>query len=357
MKTLLKGIAQKIYLDQTGLADGKTIKLSIIGEDGNPLISNTDTQLKDIVLEYDSLVSKYGKEIQFKDSTPKQYVRLYFFSSNATINPDYYPEDAHLDESVLTAAAEIVPFGYLRDFYLNARTQMDAKHKLIIDAFLADKKGVQSNIAAAQNDLEIDLEMFLTPREKLEVRDNYLEKFSENFWQFQVSYPPIIDLLEFKLKIGNNPLADISTDLFSVNHQMGTIEFVPFPTENSAGYFSYLLYGTIGLAATAISGMGGYARIPNMFHCKYTCGLFSPTADSIEKEGIRATIARKALMRILTLTDPKVTKGNRSENVDGGSASESYSTDKLFKQWIDEENKWAYGMKKRYGKLVNVAVI
>lgn len=357
MKTLLKGLDQNILLDQTGIGSGKSIKLTIVGEDGVTLRSNTNVELKDIVLEYDGTALLYFKTIRFADATPKQYIRLYFFSTEVTINQAYYPEDAFLDESVLTPAVEVVPYSYMKSFYIDVRGKFDPAHKAILDYYLTDKKGLQSNILSAQNDLEIELEMFITPREKTESRDNFFETYAQNFWQFQVSYPPIIDLISFQLKIGNNPLADISNNLFSVNNQMGTIEFVPFPSQSAAGVLSYLISGTLGLAATSIMTAGGYDRIPNMFQCKYTSGLFTPTADYIEKEGLRTAIARKTLMKILTLTDPKMTKGNRSESLDGGSASEGYITDKLFKQWTDEENKWCYNMKKRYGKLVNVGVI
>lgn len=359
MKTFVKGVSNKIYLDQTGLASGKTVKLTIVGENGDYLTDSTGALLKDLSCSFDNTagVMKYYYNVTFNNSWGKQYIRLYFSSADVVIDPNYYPDDAYCDDGAINLASEIVPYGYFKEFFMDIRTAMDFDHQQIVTQYLTDRKGLQSKLQAAQNDLEMELEIYITPREKTEKRDNYLENLSQHFWQFPVSYPPIIELKKFKLKIGSYDLVDIPQNLFTVNEQMGVVEFLPFPTQNTAGYFSYLLYGASGLAATSIYTVGGYERIPNMFWCQYTCGLWRDGADKTEKESIRNIIAQKALMKILDLTDIKRTTTQAGESIDGAQANESYKMDILFKEWKEEEKAWVYNLKKRYGKLVNAGVL
>lgn len=356
MKTLYIGIEQKIYLDQAGISSGKDIKLSIAGEDGLFLKDSSDNDLKDLQLVYDPDVSKYYYTITFPETETPQYIRLYFFSEEVEINQQYFPEDAHLNKSIVDPGTEIVPYGYFKEFFINVRGKLDSFHQDQIDSYLTDTKGVKSQLLAAMSDIEQDLEMFLAPREYVEERDNYLEILSQNFWQFAVSYPPIIELVEFKFKLGNRDLVEIDKKMFTINEQMGTIEFLPYPTDDSQGAFAYMIASMAGLGV-AIHTVGNYERIPNMFYVKYKAGIFTKNQDAALKESIRNAVSKRALKNVIGLTDPKQTLQSVSESKDGVSSSESYATDKLMDKWEKDEEKLIFNLRKRYGKNVNVAML
>lgn len=349
MKTILIGIEQTLVLDQTGIGTGKDVKLSIVGEDGEYIFQN-------LVAVYDSTLTKYKVTLTVPETESPQYIRLFWFSTDVTIEPKYYPEDAYLDKNVIQSGIEVVPYSYFKEFFLNVRGNLDSSHQSIIDGYLSDPKGLQSQILAAMGDMELELEMYIAPRTVMEERDNYLEKLSQNFWQFVVSYPPIIELINFKFRLGNRDMTEIDNKMFTINEQMGIIEFLPYPTDDSQGAFSYMIASMAGYGV-ALHTAGGYERIPNMFYVEYKSGIFTKDQDRALKESIRTALCKKTLRNIIELTDPKRMIQSRSESKDGVSASESYGADKLIEAWKKEEQSFIFNLRKRYGKNVNVAML
>lgn len=354
MKTLKKGIAQTIVLDQTGLGAGKTVKVSIVGENGS-FVQDSAGDLKDITLAYNSASGKYEVTKTILSTTANQYIRLFFYATDATISENYYPEDAKLEEDFLAPAAEIIPVAYFNDYFLKLRSSLDAGYAEAVDSYLVDKNGVRNMLLSAQHDLEMDTELYISERTIEEKRDNYFEYFNGHFWQFNVNYPPITELLEFKIKFGANEIADIGLDLFIVSEDFGAIEFVPIATDSTSGLYTLLMHNLSGIGVSILTG-GLYERIPNMFHVKYKTGLWS-ISNNLEKEGIRTAVARRAFIKLIDFLDPSGRVNSQSESIDGVSSSVSYNTDRLVERLNKEENKWIGNMKRKYGRDADIVVV
>lgn len=358
MKSLKKGIPQTITLEQEGLSFNADVKLSIADEYGNFVKDNSNNDLKNLVLEYNSETHLFEVEVTIHENTPPQYIRLYFFGTNQTvINSDYYPQDARLEENAGTVigSAEIVPIQYFIDYVLASKSKLDAEYEAAVAEYIKDKNGIRSFLMSAQDDLEKDCEIYFTERTLTETRDNYYENFPSNLWQFQVAHPPINQLEDFQIVYGENVVANVNVKLFVYDRILGLIEFLPLPGGESAGLYTLLLENISGIAISILRG-GILNRIPQMFKAVYKTGLFTPDADPIEKEGLRKAISRRAFMDLLHIVDPAGRKNSSSESIDGVSASKSFRADQILKTLQEQEKEFVRKIQKKYGKNVNMVI-
>ncbi len=368
MLSIKKGVLQIIQLPQTGLVQGKSIKLSIIDEDGNPVKDNSNVDITNISLTYDTKLSLYTASLIISASQPDGYIRLYFYSTDGTdISTDYYPLDARLENVNVNAAAELVPYQYMVDYFLSTSSKLDPEFTAAINAYLADKDGLRKGILAAQNDLEIALEMFISERTYMENRDNYFERFQSNLWQMQASYVPINDLVEVNIFYGTTPIANIGKDLFTFDRMQGLIEFLPLPGGDSASLYTLLIQNISGMGLAIING-GWLDRIPNMFNFTYKTGLIykkydskgnlTAQTDTVEKEGIRQALCRRTLINLSNMgIDPASRKTGEGESIDGTSNNVSYNLDQYVKRLKAEEDAWIIKMQRKYAKNVIGVVV
>lgn len=354
MKKLIIGVASVITLDQTGIGSGKTVKLTIAGEDGAPLKDSNNLTLADIVLTYDGATLKYKtSSITISTGHKTQYIRLFFYSTDTTISSDYYPEDAKLESNVLTPDAEIVPVQYFVDYILAAGSKVDLDYEEAITSYLADKDGVRSFLRSAQADLERDCEMFFLPRQWTDKRDNYFERFSIHLWQFQTTFVPIVSLDEIKIMFGQAEIVNIDKKYFAYDKNMGILEFLPLPGGDSSSMYTLLLQNLSNVAIAVIEG-SGFQRIPNMFQVTYTTGLFYDGADAVEKESIRKAVARRAYLDLINYIDPRKRNASESENTDGVQATKSFRLDKIVEELQKDERKFIDSLQRKYAKTIDM---
>jgi hypothetical protein len=354
MKTLIKGIAQVIALDQV-FPTGKTVKLSIVGENGNFLKDSAGAEIKDISLTYTA--PSYQTSLILSQDEPEQPIRLFFYSTDTQISDDYYPQSA-----LLKAAAgnldnigiEVVSPDYFINYMLAASSKLDIAYQNAVTQYIKDKNGIRSFITAAQNTLENELDMFITIRNGIvETKDNYFEQFNIHLWQFQVKRPPIVDITAFKLQFAGTLIVDVPKELITINKDFGIVEFLPHPA-GSAGLYNILLSNA---GAIGISLFGGsiYNRVPEMFQLTYSAGLFGPDSDPIEKEGLRQAVARRAYIDLINYIDPRIREQSASESIDGASSSKGGNVDKLIDRLIKEEDKYVLKLQRKYGS--NTAMV
>ncbi|MHB8871785.1 MAG: hypothetical protein ACYC5G_05000 [Candidatus Doudnabacteria bacterium] len=357
MKKILIGVSTVIVLDQANIGTGKHIYVTLISEEGIPLKSSTDTSLSEIALTYDGTAQKYKTSALIISTLEKpQYIRLYFYSTDADIAEIYYPEDAQLVVNSLTPEAEIVPVQYFIDFVLAASSKLDLDYVDAINNYTADKGGIKSFLKSAQGDLERDLEMYLTPRTLVEKRDNYFERFSMHLWQIQVYYPPIIELVDIKIMYGTAQIANIGKQYFTFDKNTGILEFLPLPGGDTSAIYTLLLNNISAMGISIMRG-GNFERIPNMFEVTYTSGLFHLAADPIEKESIRKAVARRAYLDLSPYIDPRQRNASESESIDGVSASKSFRMDKIVDALKADEQKFIQSFQKKYGKGVDMVIV
>lgn len=355
MKKLIIGVASSIVLDQADIATGKTIKLTIAGEEGTPLKDNANASIADVSLTYDSTLKKYKTApITISTNEKPQYVRLYFYSSEIEIEHRYYPEDVRLEASSIGVEVEVVPVQYFIDYILAISSKMDLDYQEAVENYIHDRNSIRSALKAAEGNLEIDLEMFITPRTWTDKRDHFFERFATHFWQAQATYVPIISLDDVKIKFGQAEIADIKKEYFVWQRNEGLFEFVPLPGDGTL--YSILLNNLSGAAMGILMGVN-YDRIPCMFQFTYTTGLFHSEADSIEKEMIRRAVARRAYLEISNFIDPRKRNASESETTDGVTTAKTYKLDNVIKDLKDEEKKFIEKMQTKYAKSMDVVVI
>lgn len=357
MKKILIGVSTVIVLDQLNLGSGKNIYVTLISEEGIPLKDSSNLSLSELPLTYDGTTLKYKTAALTINVLEKpQYIRLYFYSTNADIQEIYYPEDAQLVINSLTPEAEIVPVQYFIDFVLAASSKLDLDYVDAIDNYTADKGGIKSFLKSAQGDLERDLEMYLTPRTLVEKRDNYFERFSMHLWQVQVYYPPIIDLVDIKIMYGTAQIANIGKQYFTFDKNTGILEFLPLPGGDTSAIYTLLLNNISAMGISILRG-GNFERIPNMFEITYTSGLFHLAADPIEKESIRKAVARRAYLDLINYIDPRKRNASESESIDGVTTTKSFRIDKIVDDLKADEQKFIQSFQKKYGKGVDMVIV
>jgi|GEM_PF-2245151 len=359
MKTILSGTEQIIVLEQDAIPDGKTIKLSLIGENGNYIKNDAGSYLSDIVLTYNSSLQKYNTSIYISPEEPEQYIRLFFSSTDTQIDSNYFPEDAKLTflpSANFAAEIEIVPVQYFIDYVLSKNTKVDKAYSIAITEFVKDKNGIRTYLKSAQDELEKDSEIYFTERTKTEKRDYNFDRFRMNLWQIQVFYPPINELVSVKLFYGNAEIMGISKELFQFDRDMGLLEFLPVPDGDSAGLYNMLMTNMSSMGLSVLMG-GNLDRIPNFFQITYKSGIYTNTTDNIEKEGIRAAVARRAYLNIVHHIDPASRIASKSESLDGDSASISRNMQGLLKELRQNEKDYINNLRKKYGKNMNMVVI
>ncbi|MCK9209263.1 MAG: hypothetical protein M0P61_00365 [Ignavibacteriaceae bacterium] len=357
MKTIKKGISQLITLDQTLLGSGKHVYLTMIGEDGSVIKNSSAADIKDLSLSYNATSSLYEAAVTVASDEPEQYVRLFFYATDANVENKYYPEDAKLEAvaGIITTEAEIVPVQFFIDYVLASSSRLDPAYEAAITAFSEDRAGLRSYLKSAQDTLEKQCELYFTERTKTENRDNYFEKFSMNLWQIQVYNPPINDLTSVKIKYGNTELMGIGVDLFTFDRMTGIIEFLPLPTGGTAGLYTLLLGSLSALGLSVLTG-GALERIPNFFEVTYKTGLVYAGADPFEVEGIRQAICRRAFLSLVHHVDPAARVVSESESIDGVASSISSGVAKVITELKQDEVSYLNGLRQKYGKNFNVVI-
>ncbi|HEX2868727.1 MAG TPA: hypothetical protein VHO03_16925 [Ignavibacteriales bacterium] len=357
MKNIKKGVIQTLALSQADLPQDKTITLTIVGENGNILQDRDGNPIQDKPLRY--LDGKYKLEITISENEPEGYIRLYFDSTDALIDEAYQPEDARLMPALPASGAELVPTQYFIDFILASEAKMDESFQTAVNTFiLNNRKGLQSYLMAAQGELETSTMLYFTERTITdEKRDYYFDRFPPNLWQFQTYYPPINELISFKIKYGNNPIAEIAKNLLVFDRMMGLIEFLPAPGGDSAGIYSLLLSNLNGLGLVLFGPQTNLERVPGMFQVSYKTGLIYSGTDPMEKEMIRQAVARRALVKMMPVIDPAARTPSRTEGIDGVTATMSYSMDKLLQGFKEEEEQFKRDIMMKYGKTVEMTIV
>lgn len=357
MKTIKKGVEQLIVLDQTGLGTGKHVYLTMIGENGTEIKNSSAVDIKDLPLTYNGTSSLYEVAVTVASDEPDQFVRLFFYATDASVENKYYPEDAKLEAvaGVLTTQAEIVPVQFFIDYVLAKASRLDPAYEEAITAFSDDRTGLRSYLRSAQDTLEKDSELYFTERTFTENRDNYFDKFSMNLWQIQVYNPPINDLTSVKIKYGNVELIGLGVDLFTFDRMSGIIEFLPLPTGGTAGLYTLLLGSLSALGLNILTG-GALERIPNFFNVTYKTGLFYSGADPIEVEGIRQAVCRRAFLSVVHHIDPAARIVSESESIDGVSGNISSGVAKVITELKQDEKEYLNGLRKKYGKNLNAVI-
>jgi hypothetical protein len=357
MKKILIGVSKSIVLDQTAIASGKHVYVTLIGEDGIPLKDSQDHTLSEVPLTCDSTSHLYGTAaLTISTDTVPQYIRLFFYSTDADIDDNYYPEDAQLLSNSLTPTAEIVPVQYFIDFILATKSKLDLDYEDAVNNYIADKSGLKSFLMAAQGDLERDCELYFTPRTLVEKRDNYFERFSMHLWQMQLWYPPIIELIDIKIMYGTAQIANIGKEYFTYDNNMGILEFLPLPGGDTSAIYTLLINNISAMGISIMRG-GNFERIPNMFVVTYSSGLFRPDADPIEKESIRVAVAKKAYLSLLNFIDPRKRNASESESIDGVQTAKTFKTDKIVEDLKKDEDQFIKSLQRKYGKGLDAVVV
>lgn len=356
MKTIKKGVSQLITLDQEGLGSGKFVYLTMVGADGVVLKDSTDADIKDLALSYNASLL-YEVAVTVKPGEPEQFIRLFFYATNADVDNKYYPEDAKLEAVAgeLTTTAEIVPVQFFIDYILASTSRLDPAYEEAITAYSNDRTGLRSFLKSAQDTLEKDCELYFSERTLTENRNNYFERFGMNLWQIQVYYPPINELTSVKIKYGNTELLGVGVDLFTFDRMMGIIEFLPLPSGGSAGLYTMLLGNLSALGLAVITG-GLIDRIPNFFEVTYKTGLVYAGADPYEVEGIRQAICRRAFLSLVHHVDPAARVVSESESIDGVSSSISSGVAKVITELKQDETSYLNSLRQKYGKNFNVVI-
>ncbi|MCA0388480.1 MAG: hypothetical protein LCH52_08295 [Bacteroidetes bacterium] len=355
MKQIYKSIPQTISINESSLGTSKTIKITIIGEDGKFILDHLSNPIKDIILnEYAGI---YSKEITFHQNTPEQYIRVYFQSNDTIILPKYHPEDYSLiDLPGLAQTSELVPVGYFLDFVLASGSKLDIALTKGIQAYLSENRaGITSILKAAESELEQKTKLYFSERTLIEKKDYFFDKFTSHLWQFVVQYPPIVELVDFSLKIADHPIIEVPKELFVFNPLEGVIEFLPVPTGATTGLYSMLLqnFGAFGMSIM----YGGIERIPCFFHATYKTGIFNALTDKSEKEMIRQLVSRRALVKLLPVIDPGFRQTSRTEGIDGVSSSRSYAGDRFLNIFQQQEEETCKYLMQKYGKNFELIIL
>lgn len=358
MKTVKKAVQQKIVLDEKIISPDRNIFLTIAGEDGNIIRDGTGELIEERPLSYDSELQKYGTVLIISPDLPLQYLRFYFSSPDHEIPEEYAPEDYRLIEGTTGAQGqEIVPLGYFIDYFLSVNTKADPLYKSSVENFIrANRTGVKSYISGAVNELETKTKLYFAERTVTESKDFYFDRFTAHLWQQAVNYPPVNEIVSFKLKYGSAEFIDISTTLLIHDRMMGTIEFLPVPGGDGSGLYSLLLGKLSGYAVSLLSH-STLERIPALFRITYKTGLFFSGQEEQEKEAVRQAVCRRALMKILPTIDPSVRMPSWSEGIDGVSTSWSYANDRMFQMFRDQEEEFCFNLKMKYGRNIDAIII
>lgn len=355
MKQIYKSIPQTISINESSLGTSKTIKITVLGEDGKIIIDHLSNQIKDVILGENAGV--YSKEIIFHENTPEQYIRIYFISNDARIPPKYLPEDYSLIEPPgLDQTPELVPTGYFLDFVLATGSKLDNALTRGIQAYLSDNQaGIKSILKTAEAELEQKTKLYFSERILVEKKDYFFDRFTSHLWQFVVQYPPVNELIDFSLKIADHPIIEVPKDLFVFNPVEGVIEFLPVPTGSTTGLYSLLLqnFGAFGMSIM----YGGIERIPCFFHATYRTGIFSASTDKSEKEMIRQLVSRRALVKLLPVVDPGFRQTGRTEGIDGVSSSRSYAGDRFLNIFQQQEEETCKFLMQKYGKSFELIIL
>lgn len=356
MKQIEIGSPTTITLEQSGLTTGKDIFLSIIGDNGKLLTDSSGDEIKDIQLLFNATTSKYYATLTINQTTPEQYVRLFFKSSDVVISEEFAPEDAIL-KLPLAVAQEVVPVQFFIDYILNVQYSYDPIFKsILVDYIRTNRNGIRAYLTAATSELEMITKKYFWEREVTTVRDYFYEEFRNEYWQKQLDYTPVNSLTEVKLLYNKAEVAIAPTEYFMADRKTGVVEFLPSPDGVTSNLYTTLLT-RISAFSNGILNNSMYGRIPNFFHFTYKTGLIYDGCDNAEKEAIRMAVCKRAFLSIINLLDGSGKVGSVSESMDGTSSSISYNVGDLVKRLAEEEKAFITMIDKRYGSSISMVVI
>lgn len=361
-ENIVKGIPIKFILGQGNLPNGLTIKLTIIGENGKPIKDSSNNEIKDVTLtQYNSteFTGVYYQDITIHADTPDQYIRLYYTCSQYNILNTYQPQDAKLVGSSLKDA-EVVPVQYFIDYILAPEINIDPLYrKAIGDYVKRNREGVRKYLQGAESQLERATRLYFAERTITdEKKDYFFDQFNIHLWQFEVAYPPINELVDFKIVYGQKEIAKIDTKFFVFDRVQGLIEFLPSPTGDSAGIYSMVLGGVaMGGSPFLFLTSNNLSRIPALFRATYKTGLIYDGCDVKEKESIRMAICNRALINMLPKIDPALRSGSYSEGADGVSSNRNYMVRDILKGYEEQEKEFIEDLRTKYGRNLDVVVV
>lgn len=351
MIQLKKGVPQTVALGQSVAAE-KTCKLSVIGESGEFLKNSSGADLSNITLSYAD--NKYSAEITISNDEPDQYIRLYF-SANVDIESQYNPQDAKLVSGGVAVLSELVPVQYFVDYVLNAPGRDPLFSKAANRYISSNREGIRESLTAAESELEREAMLHFSEVTLTEMHDCFRDAFYDNFWQFNVAYPPINDLVSFDLYYNDAKITNIDKTLFTWDRMMSQIEFMPV-TGNFAA-MSPALIALSGLSAVLSGVTRGMTRVPNLYRVTYKTGLVFPGSDEKEKSSVRMAVCRRALINLLPSIDNSLRQLNSSESLDGASASKSFQTGKMIEDMQKQEEKFIKMIQAKYGTGMGMVLV
>lgn len=359
--SIYAGTQTRVILGQGGLPAGIDIRLTIIGENGNVIKDANNLPIENKKLnEFEEGI--YYCDITIHQDTPEQYLRLYFKSNDVNILKQYSPQDVKLfgNDVLSVARPEIVPLSFFLDYIMNYNNNLDPLYRNAIKSYVDNNREVVRNyLLSAEGDLELKTKLYFTERTIVdEKRDYFFDRYNIHLWQFQVAYPPINELVEFKIQFSQQKLATIDKRLLVFDRVEGIIEFLPMPTGDSAGIYS-LVFNNLSVTGTSLTFLSGLnlARIPALFRVTYKTGLIYEGCDIREKEAIRMAICNRALMKILPKIDPALRTSNYSEGIDGVSASRSYLVRDILRDYQEQENEFVHNLRMKYGRNIDMVIV
>lgn len=366
MKKLFLNTENAYTLDSTAItASTFKVQLSIIGEDGFPLLNAAGNQLifsnaspqptGTLPLAYTS--SKFTATFTLATNTARQYGRAYWLAKTSAdvdvLLTGYSPEELSIEPSVIDALQVreqmICPASYFTDAFLGALPSISEQLINIIAELNAKNPDILKNeLLASQSTLERQLRanFFLTSHNI--TRDFYGEEFYANYWLQQVDWLPLHSVDSYKLLYGAQDI-ELSNELAPAmlpNKELGTIEWVP--TSINGTLFTMIISQVSGIAASMIA-MGNPSRIPALFRITYTAGMDFPNLDIAKKEELRRAVCRNAFMQLKPRIDPIMREKSLSLSVDGLSRSTSGGLDSIIKQFQEDETKWIASMRMELG--------
>ena len=364
---------KKLYIDKTNRlsldsqftnVNGLTVKLSLIGESGEPLMDSNLQDIEDTTVDWDNTANKYIAVINLHPETPIQFARAFWYAADIGDNnielEGFQPEDLSVEAATVLnqAYTQILPVSMFLDDYIASQSKMDDSYRRSISRYInKNVNKFREELLVAQGNLEMRLKMRFFATKDHQERDYYEQEFRSTWWQLQFDWSPVISIEKWLLTYGANPAVDLTQNIaeyMKIEHKMGTAEFVP--TALNGTLWAALITNLSALGITIMAD-GAFNRIPLLFNIDYTHGLNYPVLPEAEKASIRWAIGRNALINLLPRVDPSVRFPSQSTSGDGVSKSQSSQVKDLVKDYREEEDAWVKDYARQYAKHFDIVVV
>jgi len=344
MKFIHNGIEQNItFLEESGRA----INFIILLENGNNLSIAGATSFP---MTYNTTEECYERKITIPKEVKGQYLRFVFVGGGEPCEEDYKLIDLTMNK------AELVPVQYFIDYVLAPETRTEIAYKEILENYISgNKQNIKTILRDAQGLLESKCKLYFTEREITDEKQDYnFDPYNLHLWLFEVLHPPINELVSFKLKYGQQEISNINTDLFVIQREMGTIEFLP----NASTHGSFVMMLMNNMAGwSLVMGQSGLSRIPSMFQVTYKSGVITEDTHDNDKEMIRKAVCNRAMLELMPIVDPMARLSNRSESIDGVSASENYNSNTFMQLLTQKEDEFCTNLMREYARNIDCVVV